>query len=142
MKKIITYSTLLFLSLSVRAQKQFTNAGNFTIHSGVAVSFYGDLVNNGTLVDSGLVITLAGSSAQKIGGSSVTAFKNLTLNNSAGSYLSANEKISGALTITAGTFSTTGYDFTLISDANGTARIAPILGNFAGNITMQRYLAP
>src|SRR6185437_15979552 len=142
MKKIITYSAFLFLSYSVTAQKQFTNNGNFTIHSGVAVSFYGDLVNNGTLIDSGLVITLAGNSAQKIGGSALTKFKNLTLNNSSGSYLSADENISGELTITAGTFSTTGHNFTLISDANGTADIAPILGNFAGNITMQRYLPP
>lgn len=140
MKKIITYSALLLFSYSVTAQSQFTNAGNFTVHSGVAVSFYGDLVNNGTLIDSGLVMTLAGSSAQKIGGSALTKFKNLTLNNSAGSYLSADESISKELTITAGTFSTTGYNFTLTSDANGTARIAPIQGNFAGNITMQRYL--
>ncbi len=133
---------LLLCGLSLTAQKQFTNTGNFTIHSGGTVSFFGDLINNGTLIDSGLAITLAGSSAQQIGGSSLTAFKNLTLNNSSGSYLSANEKITNELTITAGTFSTTGYNFTLVSDANGTAYIAPIVGNFAGNITMQRYLPP
>jgi len=139
MKTLIFYISLLFC-FTAKAQEQFTNNGNFKIFTGGTVSFYGNLINNNSFVDSGSVITLAGTVVQQIGGSSVTSFKNLTLNNSAGSYLSANEKITGELKITSGTFSTTGYDFTLISDTNGTARIAPILGNFSGNITMQRYL--
>ncbi len=144
MKNLVSlFSIGLFLfCLPIDAQKQFTNNGNFKIHTGGSISFFGDFINNGTLVDSGQVINLSGSTAQKIGGSSVTTFKNLTLNNTAGSYFTANENIIGVLTISAGTFSTTGYNFTLISNANGTARIAPILGNFAGNITMQRYLGP
>lgn len=136
----VIVSGMILLSISSHAQSQFTNNGNFKIHSGGTMSVYGDFVNNGSLTDSGEVITLAGSTIQQIGGDSVTTFKNLTLINAAGSYLTGNEKIIGELTITTGTFTTTGYDFTLVSDEKGTARIAPILGDFAGNITMQRYL--
>ncbi|MDP2385723.1 MAG: T9SS type A sorting domain-containing protein [Bacteroidota bacterium] len=142
MKNFTHITILCFLSFfnPTKAQEQFTNNGNFKIHAGGSISFFGDFINNGSLIDSGEAITLAGSSAQKIAGSSLTSFKNLTLNNSAGSYLSANEKITGELKITSGTFTTTGYDFTLVSDSLGTAYIAPILGSFSGNITMQRYL--
>jgi hypothetical protein len=144
MKKSFFLHIIIWLAMSFNlyAQSQFTNNGNLKLHSGNNIAFFGDFINNGSLIDSGNVITLAGSSAQAVGGASLTTFKNLTLNNSAGSYFTANEQIIGALNITAGTFSTTGYDFTLVSNANGTARIAPILGNFAGNITMQRYISP
>jgi len=111
-----------------------------TLSPSVDLALSGDFINNGSFVAANQLVTLSGSSAQQIGGSSLTAFKNLTLNNSAGSYLSASESITGELNITSGTFSTTGYNFTLVSDANGTARIAPILGNFSGNITMQQFL--
>lgn len=131
---------LLLFCLSGKAQYQFTNNGNFKIHTGGAMSLYGNFFNNGSFVDSGMVVTLAGTSAQEIGGSSLTTFKNLTLNNPSGSFLSSSENIAGELNILSGTFSTTGHNFTLLSDINGTARIAPILGNFSGNITMQRYL--
>lgn len=130
----------LIIGLRADAQSQFTNCGNFIIHSGVAVTFYGDLINNKTFVDSGTGITMAGTAAQQIGGTAFCIFKNLTLNNSSGAYLGVGEYLTGVLTITSGTFTTTGYNFTLLSTANGTASIAPILGNFAGNITMQRYL--
>jgi len=140
MKKGFVFVVMLYGGL-FRAQLQFTNNGNFMIHSGGSLSVYGDFINNGSFVDSGSVVTLKGTAAQQIGGASTTIFKNLTLDNSAGSYLSSNQSITGELTITSGTFTTTGYDLKLISDANGTARIAPILGDFAGNITMERYIA-
>jgi hypothetical protein len=137
---IVIQSLLLLFYVTSNSQNQFTNTGNFKIHNGTSISFFGDFINNGSYVDSGLVTTLKGNAAQQIGGSSITAFKNLTLDNSAGSYLSSNQSIQRELNITSGTFSTTGYDFTLLSDINGTARIAPIQGDFSGNITMQRYL--
>jgi hypothetical protein len=140
MKNYKIYIPLLMAWFSAHAQSQFTNNGNVYIHNGGAISFYGNFINNGSYVDSGQVSSLVGSSAQQVGGSAATTFKNLTLNNAAGCYLSASENIKGILTITSGTFTTTGYSFTLLSNINGTASIAPILGNFAGNITMQRYL--
>ncbi|MBL7931262.1 MAG: T9SS type A sorting domain-containing protein [Bacteroidia bacterium] len=141
MKKSFFHITFFFAIGILAAQNQITNFGNLMVHNNASVSVFGNLIDNGSIVDSGAVITLAGSNAQEIGGTSATTFKNLTLNNTAGSYLSSNKKITGELNISSGTFSTTGYDFTLVSDANGTARIAPILGNFSGNITMQRYLS-
>jgi len=138
--KITYLASVLLTSITANAQDQFTNCGNFKIHNGAKVTFYGNLINNKTFVDSGSGITLAGTSAQQIGGTAFAIFKNLTLNNTAGAYLGVNEYISGVLTITSGTFTTTGYDLTLLSTANGTASIAPILGNFAGNISMQRYI--
>jgi hypothetical protein len=140
MKQLILPIVSFLFCTSLCAQKQLTNNGNMMMHPGAKMTVFGNFIDNGTLVDSGAVLTLGGSTAQEIGGSSTSTFKNLTLLNSAGSYLSSNKRITGELKITSGTFSTTGYDFTLVSDANGTARIAPILGNFSGNITMQRYL--
>ena len=131
---------VLLASVNTKAQDQFTNCGNVMIHNGATVSFYGNLINNKTFVDSGSGITMAGTSAQQIGGTAFAIFKNLTLKNSAGAYLGVNEYLSGVLTVTSGTFTTTGYDLTLLSNINGTASIAPILGNFAGNITMERYI--
>ena len=141
MKKL-SFNSLLFLFVSIlNAKQQFNNFGNLMVHNNASLTVFGNFIDNGTITDSAAVITLGGSNAQEIGGTSVTTFKNLTLNNSAGSYLSSNKKITGELNISSGTFSTTGYDFRLVSNANGTARIAPILGNFSGNITMERYLS-
>lgn len=141
-KQIIIVAAFFFflLGFALKAQQQFTNNGNFYVHSETKISFFGDLINNGSIVDSGLGITLSGTNAQEIGGSSVTTFNNLTLNNSAGAYLSANEEITGELKILNGTFTTTGFNFRLLSNMVSTAHIAPILGDFSGNITMERYL--
>ncbi|MCE3227307.1 MAG: hemagluttinin repeat-containing protein [Bacteroidetes bacterium] len=136
------YFTYLFLAagISLCAQKQFTNNGNFKIHNGGAVTVYGDFVNNGSFTDEGQKVTLGGTSLQNIGGTSATTFSNLILNNPVGSTLTTNQNLKGMLTISQGTFATTGKVFTLLSDANNTGRIAPITGDFSGNITMQRYL--
>ena len=142
MKKVkILFVLLLFVGYC-KAQQQFTNFGNLTMHSGSSVTVLGNFVNNGLLLDSGSVISFAGSGPQQIGGASLSTFKNVVLNNSTGSYLSANVAISRELNIVAGTFSATGFTLKLLSNQNGTARIAPILGDFNGNITMQRYLPP
>lgn len=137
------YLIHLFLAtcVSVCAQQQFTNSGNMKVHSGAAMTLFGDFINDGTFTDEGQKITFAGTSLQTIGGTSATTFSNLTLNNPVGSTLTANQNLKGVLTISQGTFSTIGKIFTLISDSTTTARIAPILGDFSGDITMQRYLA-
>jgi len=142
MKKVKIIIALVLFVGYFKAQHQFTNYGNLNIHPGTSVTVVGNFINNGLLVDSGSVISFAGSGPQEIGGTSASTFKNVVLNNTAGSFLSANVNISKELNIVAGTFSSTGYDLKLLSDQNGTARIAPILGDFNGNITMQRYLPP
>ncbi|MDZ4665807.1 MAG: T9SS type A sorting domain-containing protein [Bacteroidota bacterium] len=140
MKKIKIIIVLILFAGCFKAQHQFTNYGNLTIHPGASITVIGNFINNGVLLDSGSVLYFAGSAPQEIGGTSTSTFKNVVLNNTAGSFLSANANISKELNITAGTFSATGFALKLLSDQNGTARIAPIIGDFSGNITMERYL--
>ena len=103
----------------------------------------GNLTNNGSFNTQKGTITLGGAAAQNIGGTSLTNFYNLTLNNTSGAFLNAPENLVGTLTLTNGTFTSTGQTFTLISTAANTARFAPITGgDFAGNIVMQRYITP
>jgi hypothetical protein len=112
------------------------SASNYTINLGR------NWANNGTFIAQQGTLVLNGSTAQVLGGSSVTTFRNITLSNSAGASITNSQNLTGILTISAGTFTTTGQTFTLISDASGTARIAaiPAGGNINGNITMQRYI--
>jgi PKD repeat protein len=140
MKKLYIITSLFVSALGLQSQSQLTNNGNLKFHAGSNVTFYGNFSNNGTFKDSSQMITFKGSSLQTIGGTAVSTFNNVTLNNPVGAALSTNEKLKGILTITTGTFTTTGHTLTLLSDANGTASIGPITGNFAGDITMQRYL--
>lgn len=110
-----------------------------------SISLQGNWLNsapNGGFINTNTTgtVTLNGTSLQSIGGSSATNFENLTLINASGAQLSNSQNLKGTLTVTSGILTTTGYDFTLLSDASGTARIAPILGDITGNITMQRYL--
>lgn len=98
-------------------------------------------VNNGTFTQQLGTVNLNGTVAQSIGGSASTTFYNLTLNNSAGASIALAQNLRGTLTLTSGTFNTSGQVFTIISDATSTGRIGTITGgNITGNVTMQRYL--
>jgi hypothetical protein len=128
-------------------------AANLTISSGSSlditasnypVNIGGNLANNGTFNTQAGTVTFNGTTAQTIGGSTLTNFNNMTLNNAAGASILGPQNLKGTLTLTTGTFTTSGQIFTLISDAAYTANIAtiPALGSFAGNISMQRYVQP
>ncbi|MBN4051355.1 T9SS type A sorting domain-containing protein, partial [bacterium AH-315-M05] len=113
------------------------SASNFNIN------LAGNWVNNGTFTARNGAVIFNGSSAQTIGGSTVTSFNNLTINNSSGGVsLTSAQNVTGTLTLTSGVFSTTGgQPFTLISTSSGTARIAEVTGgSLSGNFTMQRYV--
>ncbi len=115
----------------------FDNSGTISLQGNwVNNSPNGAFINSGT---SGTVI-LNGSSQQSIGGTAGTGFKNLTLTNSAGALLTSSATLKGTLNVSNGIFNTNGNNFTLLSDALNTARIAPITGDISGNITMQRYM--
>lgn len=107
---------------AINVQQNWTNNGNF-------------LANKGT-------VTFNGVASQNIGGSSITNFNNITLTNTAGATLINAQNLIGTLTLNTGIFATNGQVFTLISDINGTARIAtiPAGADITGNITMQRYI--
>ncbi|HEU4719129.1 MAG TPA: PKD domain-containing protein [Bacteroidia bacterium] len=110
--------------------------------TGFAIGTTGNWSNAGSFsAGTAGVVTFNGTAAQTIGGTAVTVFRDLTIQNSAGVSITANESIKGTLLLNSGTFTTTGHSFTLISDASGTARIGTITGgNITGNITMQRYI--
>lgn len=104
---IIICVFLLFRVSDVAAQ--LTNSGNIRTFTGANVTIYGDVANNGAIVDSGLLITLAGSNLQSIGGSSITTLNNLRLNNSSASGVTLNRTlfVRGLLTFSDGYLNTT-----------------------------------
>lgn len=100
----------------------------------------GNFNNAGTFNHNSGTVTFNGSSAQTVQGNST--FNNLTIDNSSGgvSVSSGAQNLINTLTLTNGLFSTNN-NFTLISDASATARIAEITGgSITGDITMQRYV--
>ncbi|MBI4947304.1 MAG: T9SS type A sorting domain-containing protein [Bacteroidetes bacterium] len=102
----------------------------------------GNFSNDGTFTHNSGTLTFNGSTAQTIGGTTRTDFNNITLSNSTGVSLLSDERLINTLTINAGTFTTTGFNFTLLSSAAGTASIAPmtnVSADFAGNIIMERF---
>ncbi|MBI4931935.1 MAG: T9SS type A sorting domain-containing protein [Bacteroidetes bacterium] len=125
-----------------------TTNGNLTISSTLdvtasdyAVAVKGNWTNNGTFVQNTGTVTFSGAAAQTIGGTTTTNFNNITQSNAAGVSLTQNQNLIDALTISVGTFTTTGFNFTLKSTSSKTARIAtiPAGANFAGNIIIERY---
>jgi hypothetical protein len=98
--------------------------------------------NEGTFIAQSGTVNLSGTQLQEIGGTSVTTFHNLNLSNATGAKLTVDAALANSLEITAGTFTSTGFDFTLLSTASLTGRIGALtVGNFVGNIIQQR-LAP
>jgi hypothetical protein len=128
-----------------------TTSSNFSIASGSAVdvstsnyslTVKGNFTNNGTFTSRAGLVTLNGTSAQSIGGTSVTDFYDLTLNNTLGATLNNGENLLGALTLSNGVLSINSQSFTMVSTTTATARIAQITGSgdISGNITVQRLI--
>ena len=119
------------------------DAGSTVQTGGASDSIHiaGNWTNNGTFVQQTGTINFNGTNAQTIGGSSKTTFASLIADNTTGLTLTTATDIEQTLTLTDGIFNTNGYDFTLISTSNGTARIAQITGgDITGDIIMQRYI--
>lgn len=145
------FNHIVFSNASVKTLGSNINCRNITINTGAtfavgtpgyAISTTGQWQNNGAFIEgTGGKVICNGTTAQVIGGTVTTTFRNLTIQNTAGVSISHNQNIRGTLTLTSGMFTTTGYDFTLISDAAGTARIDRITaGDITGNIIMQRHI--
>lgn len=104
----------------------------------------GNWTNDGTFDAGTSTVIFNGGAAQTIGGLTIgNNFNNITIENTLGGVsLLTDQGITGTLTLTTGTFTTTGKVFTLISNVAGTARIAEITGgDITGSVTMQRYVA-
>jgi hypothetical protein len=72
--------------------------------SNFALNVAGNFTNNGTFSAQAGTVTLNGSSLQTIGGTAVTTFFNLIVNNAGGVNLGLNSAVNGLLTLTAGSF--------------------------------------
>lgn len=110
--------------------------------AGFQISTIGNWLNNGSFsAGTSGVVLCDGTTAQTIGGSVVTNFRNLTIKNAAGVSITANENLLGTLSLNSGMFTTTGFDFTLVSNVNGTGRIGTITGgDITGDVIQQRYI--
>jgi hypothetical protein len=147
-----TFNHISFTNSGVKTlNSPITALGNFTVNSSSnldvnaannQITIRGNFSNSGTLTTRNGNIFLNGTTNQSIGGTSTTNFYDLTLDNNAGATLAHAENIIGALTLSNGTFTTTGQTLTLISTATGTGRIATITGtgDIVGNITAQRFM--
>jgi hypothetical protein len=105
--------------------------GNVTISSGIFngstfdLNIGGNLVNNGTFTAGTGTITMNGSAAQSIGGTSSISFYDLTIAGTSTVSLTKNESFTDLLTMTSGTLG--GADtMTLVATAAKTARIAAV----------------
>lgn len=134
--------------------KTFSNSitanGNFSINTGSSVdvgvasnslAIKGNYLNNGTFNARLGLVHFNGTTAQTLGGSSITNFYDITLGNSAGASLTGAENLLGTLTLTTGVFDTNSQIFTMVSTATASARIAEITGtgDITGNVTVQRF---
>lgn len=130
-------------TISGSSTSSFSNiiiSGTLTAPSG-NMNIVRNFTNNGTFNHNNGTITFNGTSTQTIGGTTITDFYNITQNNSSGVNLARDANLINTLTISSGTFTTTGYNFKLRSTASNTARIAaiPAGANISGNIIMERY---
>jgi len=145
----ITGSTVSYNGTAAQTVTAF-NYNNLTVAntSTVTLAAAGTVGIAGTFTPGTPSYTVTGSTVHFNGGAAQTipafTFNNLSQTNTAGVSLTGNVNLNGTLTINSGLFTTTGQNFTLVSNASGTARIAEITGggagpNITGNIIMQRY---
>lgn len=121
-----------------------TNNGTITLsdQSGGDLNVQGNWVDNATLNQNGRTVSLNGSSAQDISGSSVS-FSNLTINNASGISVSATTDITTLLTLTSGAVAS-GGNLTLKSTSAGAGGSAMVdfsgSGSVTGNVVVERFL--
>lgn len=124
---------------------------NLTVSSGIldvsgsnfTVNVKGNLTNNGTINCRAGLFNLNGTTGpQIISGTTNTTFYNLTLSNSTGLVVNSPQSLSNILTVSGGNFNSNG-NFTLLSDASTTARIAPVTGGgtFSNSMTIQKFIS-
>ena len=143
MKKItpifILLLFLLFFNSSFAQNITLSNGAYIVTNGAVTINYGGGtLTNNGTITNT--EGTLSFSGPVTFAGSGTTTTKNLTIAHSGTSLLSNRITMTGALTVSNGTLNANN-NLTLISNAAGSAVIAPVLGNITGKVTVQRYIA-
>jgi len=145
-----TFNNLVFSGSGVKTFNSPVSAKGFSLSTGASVdvsvsnhqlSVSGNFINNGNFISRNGTVLLNGTTLQTIGGNSTSDFYNLSQNNPVGCSLSASENLLNVLSISNGTFNTNGQNFTMVSTASNTARVAQITGsgNLIGNVTVQRF---
>ncbi|MBW7953001.1 MAG: hypothetical protein H3C56_10745, partial [Chitinophagaceae bacterium] len=124
-------------------------AKNATINTGSSLTINGTLQVNGNITNNATItgagsLALNGITAQTFNVGTVGAtIASFSLNNTAGATLSGTGKlnVTDVLTVQDGSTLTTGGVVVLKSDANNTARLAPVgTGIISGNVTVERYI--
>ncbi|MFH1321672.1 MAG: T9SS type A sorting domain-containing protein [Bacteroidota bacterium] len=111
-------------------------SGNFNIA--------GNWNNSGTFTHNDGTVTFNGLQSQTMQGTEITAFNNLTIDNSIDvDIISGNYEVINTLTLNAGTFKTNDQLLTLVSNSTSTARIAQVPPgvNITGNVIVQRFIS-
>ncbi|MES2837179.1 MAG: T9SS type A sorting domain-containing protein [Bacteroidota bacterium] len=118
------------------------NGATLTFNTSDILSITGSFVNSGTF-NAGIGITeFAGSNNQTIGGTTITTFSTIHINNGNALQLLTNSAITNQLLFTSGNFDAGVVDMTLISNASGTAQIGIVPGasTISGNFIIQRFV--
>jgi hypothetical protein len=132
---------LLFLSSNSLFAQNFTisNGASIVTTGTVTIDYSGGtFTNDGTITNTGGTLSFSGPVT--FAGSGITNTKNLTVAHSGTSLLSNRISVTGALTVSNGTLNANN-NLTLVSNAAGSAVIAPVLGSITGKVTVQRYIA-
>ena len=129
----------------VRCTSGFTVATGSSFDVGAASNSFsvaGSFVASGTWNGRSGNVTLNGAAQQTVSGTGTIQFHDLTINNLAGVRLQVASQLRNTLFLNNGNFNVTGQNFTLLSDASGTARVASISASadLTGNVIIQRYI--
>jgi hypothetical protein len=117
-----------------------SNTGARTLASSGIVRVAGNFVpSTNVYTITGSTVEFNGSGAQSAG---AFIFNNLNVNKSGGAVsITGAQQLNNTMTITGGTYNTTGGSLTFNSDAFNTARLAPVTsGGITGNIIMKRFI--
>ena len=137
----ILIAALLFLSTSSLFSQSFNiSSGASIVTSGAVTIDYGGgtLTNNGTITSTDGTLSFSGPVTVE-GVNNITT-KNFTVAHSGTSLLNNTINVTGALTVSSGTLNANN-NLTLVSNAAGSAVVAPVLGSITGKATVQRYIA-
>ncbi len=113
-------------STTVYVVGDLTNATGSTINNSGTLNVSGNTLNNGTLTaPSGSNLTLNGSAAQTLSGTSPVVAKDVVVNNAAGITLATPLQVDGAMTFTSGLVTATNASYPVVFTANGSVSGTP-----------------
>jgi autotransporter-associated beta strand protein len=129
--------SLAFGSQTITVNDLAINAGTLTSTSGM-LNLNGNFTNNATFIHNGGTVAFNGNIVETIGGSTVTTFNDLTINNtfvtSPQIVLAGNETVAGILTLTQGNIDAQTNSTALYVSNDATGAISYTSGYVIGNL--------